>query len=836
MCKFLLFFSLSLCISVVSIAQEDERNSLSVPRIAEQRVDKLIDSLNFTKNNIDKVKQLNKIAGLYWRRGSLSPKNFDSCVIYASQANQLSTRIKFQYGKDQAIFLLCKGWLHSGSYTKAETIASEASAEQAARLQLVLGEYFLYMPGASKQRIQHGQKYLLRGLKFAKANKSVHWTQETEIALGKYHFLVGEVDQGTAYFKSVINYYHQKKDLASEAHWWSELGRFSPSGEASDKLSLTYQKRGMELYRQVGDKDNMAQISDWIGETYRDRVVKLDSAQIFFSSAIALRKAAGGKKLYKYYYHLAETFLNQENFEQALSYALASLKNMDELQKTDVKSQVYADLGEIYTGLNDYESGLSYYKKALDPSLNFEHYIQYYLGKKISDNLILQHKPKEALQFLDEYAFKYPPLEDSDRATLASARGNCYVALNQFHLAEKYYQQMVRYSLSVEKQPILFYSKSIVGAEAYYTIADFYVKQKRFDAALPYLKIYDERGMSFPKIAKNVALLRFKIDSTSGNLSSALKNYQTYTAYKDTIYNIANAGKLAEMRIRYQTEQTEKDNKLLQNAVQLNEREISQTEQSRNFSLLSVGMLAVIIGIGYNRYRIKQHGYLLLQAKQEEINSRNDTLQALNHQLQGLIVEKEWLVQEIHHRVKNNLQMMQSLLEAQSRYSTGGDVALAIETSKRRMQAMSLIHQRLYLNNGSDKIAMADYIQELVGHLRGSFDNNKPIEYLVQIDPIEMDTKQAIPLGLIINESVTNAIKYAFSDQAKGKIRISLLKNDQLVTLTIHDNGIGLPDTIKWEKNKSFGFTLITGLVNQLEGKIEIIYDEGLKIVATFML
>ena len=395
---------------------------------------------------------------------------------------------------------------------------------------------------------------------------------------------------------------------------------------------------------------------------------------------------------------------------------------------------------------------------------------------------------------------------------------------------------MVRYSLSVEKQPILFYTKSIVGAEAYYTIADFYVKQKRFDAAMTYLKIYDERGMSYPKIAKNVAMLKFKIDSTSGNLSSALKNYQTYTAYKDTIYNIANAGKLAEMRIRYQTEQTEKDNKLLQNAVQLNEREISQTEQSRNFSLLSVGMLAVIIGIGYNRYRIKQNGYLQLQEKQEEINLRNDTLQALNQQLHGLIVEKEWLVHEIHHRVKNNLQMMQSLLEAQSRYSTGGDVALAIETSKRRMQAMSLIHQRLYLSNGSDKIAMADYIQELVGHLKGSFDNNKPIEYLVQIDPIEMDTKQAIPLGLIINESVTNAIKYAFSDQAKGKIRISLLKNDQLVTLTIHDNGIGLPDTIKWEKNKSFGFTLITGLVNQLEGKIEIIYDEGLKIVATFML
>jgi len=836
MYKFLLFLSLSLITSAVSKAQEDERNSLSVPWSSEQRVDKLIDTLNITKDNIDRVKQLNKIAGLYWRKGSLSDKNFDSCIVYATQANQLSTRIKFQYGKDQAVFILCKGLLKAGSYAKAETVASEASAEQAARLQLVLAEHFLYLPTPSKQHLRQGYKYLLKGLKYAKANKSVHWTQETEIALGKYYFLVGDVEEGTKYFKSVINYYQEKRDLASEARWWSELGRFLPVGQTFNKHALTYKKRGMDLYQKVGDKDQMAQIADWIGETYRDQIIKLDSAQMFFSSAIALRKAAGGKKLYKYYYHLAETFLNQENFEQALSYALASLKNMDELEKTDVKAQVYAELGEIYTALNDYESGLSYYKKALEPSLNFEHYIRYYLGKKIADNLILQRKPKEALQFLDDYAFKYPPIEDSDRATLASARGNCYVALKQFHLAEKYYQQMIRYSIAVENQHILFYTKSIVGVEAYYTIADFYVKQKRFDAAMSYLKKYDEIGMSYPKLAKNVALLKFKIDSTSGNLSSALKNYQVYTAYKDTIYNIANAGKLAEMRIRYQTEQTEKDNKLLHNAVQLNEREISQTEQSRNFSLLSVAMLAVIIGIGYNRYRIKQNGFLQLQAKQEEINSRNDTLHALNQQLQGLIVEKEWLVQEIHHRVKNNLQMMQSLLEAQSRYAAGGDAALAIETSKRRMQAMSLIHQRLYLNSGSDRIAMAEYIPELVGYLKGSFDNNQHIEYLLTIDPIELDTKQAIPLGLIINESVTNAIKYAFAGQGKGKIRISLLKSDKLVTLIIHDNGIGLPNNINWEKNKSFGFTLITGLVNQLEGEIEIVYEDGLKIVATFTL
>lgn len=834
MFKSLFLFAVLFCSVVCSNAQEDERNSLRVPSWTTDRVELLIDTLHSLHNAKDKVMQMNKIAALYWRKGQSAVKNFDSCVLYAGQAKQLSNRIRFQYGSDQALFLMCKGMLQAGEYQKAELVAREASPSQVARLQLVLAEYFLYQPDAGKNALAKAHGHLLKGLAFARANKSVHWTQETEIALGKYHFLVGEIDAGTGYFKMVINYHHQQKDLAAEAHWWSELGHYFPLGEAYDKQSLTYQKKAMSLYKQLGDHDNMAQIADWMGETYRDRVVKLDSAQIYFSSAITLRKAAGGKKLFKYYYHLAETFLSQDNFEQALYYALASIKNMDELESNDNRARVFVDLGEIYTGLNDYENGLRYYKKALDPAWNCDIFVLHYLAKKITDNLILQQRPKAALVFLDDFALKHPPLDDSDKATLASARGNCYAALRQLPIAEKYYQLMIRYSKAFEKQHLMFYSKSIVGVEAYYMIADFYVQQKRFDLALPYLKKYEETGISYPKIAKNVALLKFKIDSTAGNLLAAVKNYQLYTAYKDTIYNIANAGKLAEMRIRYQTEQTEKDNKLLQNAAQLNERKMSQTAQSRNFSYLSVGMLAVIIGIGYNRYRIKQNGFLQLQNKQGEINSKNDTLQALNQQLQGLIVEKEWLVQEIHHRVKNNLQMMQSLLESQSHYSNGQDVVGAIQTSKRRMQAMSLIHQRLYLNNGSDKIVMSDYIHELVGYLKGSFGNHEGINYLLNIDHLELDTQKAIPLGLIINESVTNAIKYAFTDQPDGRILISLLSRDKEVTLTIHDNGMGLPNDMSWQANNSFGFTLINGLVNQLNGQVTIGYDNGLKIVATF--
>ncbi len=152
-------------------------------------------------------------------------------------------------------------------------------------------------------------------------------------------------------------------------------------------------------------------------------------------------------------------------------------------------------------------------------------------------------------------------------------------------------------------------------------------------------------------------------------------------------------------------------------------------------------MLIVLIGLLYNRYRLKQRSNAQLVRKQDEINQQNN-------QLKKLIDEREWLLREIHHRVKNNLQIVISLLNTQSQYLDSQDAIAAIQNSQHRMHAMSLIHQRLYQTDDLGSIDMKWYISELMGYMRDSFDIKGRILFREDCDRVLMDVVQAVPWDL----------------------------------------------------------------------------------------
>ena len=141
-----------------------------------------------------------------------------------------------------------------------------------------------------------------------------------------------------------------------------------------------------------------------------------------------------------------------------------------------------------------------------------------------------------------------------------------------------------------------------------------------------------------------------------------------------------------------------------------------------------------------------------------------------------MLIEKEWLLKEIHHRVKNNLQIVISLLNTQSAYVDNEDALLAIQNSQHRMHAMSLIHQKLYQSDNLANIDMSWYIYELISYMRECFDTDNKINFVLDTEKVYLDVAQAVPLGLIINEAISNAIKYAFPADRKGAVKI-VLKN-----------------------------------------------------------
>jgi len=207
-----------------------------------------------------------------------------------------------------------------------------------------------------------------------------------------------------------------------------------------------------------------------------------------------------------------------------------------------------------------------------------------------------------------------------------------------------------------------------------------------------------------------------------------------------------------------------------------------------------------------------------------------------NNQLQHYLDEKEWLLREIHHRVKNNLQIVMSLLNSQSTYIDNESALTAIHDSQHRVHAMSLIHQKLYGSENVSSIDMSVYIRELVTYLADSFSTGQRIRFEIKIESLEMDVSQAVPLGLILNEAITNSIKYAFPGERSGVISILLSTNTPgHCVLNISDNGIGMPSHFNTKKPGSLGMSLMQGLAEDLNGNFSIENSGGTTIIISFV-
>jgi two-component sensor histidine kinase len=187
------------------------------------------------------------------------------------------------------------------------------------------------------------------------------------------------------------------------------------------------------------------------------------------------------------------------------------------------------------------------------------------------------------------------------------------------------------------------------------------------------------------------------------------------------------------------------------------------------------------------------------------------------------ITMQDALLKEVHHRVKNNLQVISSLLSLQSEYATDQHVLEMFKESQHRVESMALVHERLYRADDSRRIDMADYTHTLATHLCVSYGTRaEPITLALDMeDNLTLGIDTALPCGLIIHELVTNALKHAFADGRKGEVRLAMAVNDAgRYTLIISDNGIGFPTDLDFRNTESLGLQLVTTLTEQLEGTI----------------
>lgn len=189
------------------------------------------------------------------------------------------------------------------------------------------------------------------------------------------------------------------------------------------------------------------------------------------------------------------------------------------------------------------------------------------------------------------------------------------------------------------------------------------------------------------------------------------------------------------------------------------------------------------------------------------------------------------LLKEVHHRVKNNLQMISSLLHLQQLESKGESEKILRE-SQSRIKSIGLVHEILYETKNFSNISADRYLKELSTRVLGTYDD-KEISLKFDIDEIPLNIGTAIPCGLIVNELMTNSIKHAFPKN-KGKISISFHSVGSNIEMAVSDDGVGIPKDFKWGDTKSLGLKLVRSLADQLDGKIELISGNGTTFKITF--
>ncbi|MDA7502250.1 tetratricopeptide repeat protein, partial [Chitinophagales bacterium] len=357
---------------------------------------------------------------------------------------------------------------------------------------------------------------------------------------------------------------------------------------------------------------------------------------------------------------------------------------------------------------------------------------------------------------------------------------------NVLKYMKRYDEALAAYQLSYDIAEKLGHEGGISATSG--NIADVYMRMGRYKDALP----FKQRAIDIMEKNSWLANYNENLDHLStiykelGNYEKALHYQEKLLAFRDSSFTKAKEAITQELTTKYETQ--EKTEQLAQN----------EREQLFLYALLAM-LLIGAISLGW--------AYLLKRRS--------------NRILSELNVQKEFLIKEVHHRVKNNLQIISSLLNFQSRTIDDKGVRTALLDSQSRVRSMSLIHQKLYRGEQLAAVEMKSYLGKLATYLVDAYSDEEMITVELAMDPFELDVNQAIPLGLIANELITNSLKHAFPNGANGTITIELEKQNDYLFFQVADNGIGKITAIMQEKEAGFGEDLIDMLTQQLGGELK---------------
>ncbi|GGH74091.1 two-component sensor histidine kinase [Filimonas zeae] len=612
--------------------------------------------------------------------------------------------------------------------------------------------------------------------------------------------------------------------LEDQAEAILEHGAAYDNSDKEIAEKIKYYEQGAALYGRLNRTLKQAQLKEFIGDLYhvkRDYSTAID----VLTQSLALYQRVHYNRLQGIYALMGVVYSELDMYVKALQYNLMAVKTAEQLgDNSSLMIAIYNRLGVFYADTYADSLAIVYYTKGLKLArqLKDSSGIQNLLIN-LSDIYKQTKRYQQALDTLKLAESIQPLTDDNDRAYFAMLYLKTLIPLQNMVKAKPYFEQLNSLYNNGNLHPRVQQSVRL-------QLATYLQANKQYAASAPFLSAFDQHKKEYPVSVQRSAIaerLWAKADSAAGNIAAALEHFQQYKALSDSALSIDKARQMGQLQLAFETEKKDKDIALLQHRDTLQQTSLQRERNIRHIIIGAVILLLAFCGTLYQAYRIKQKANGQLKQQQHAIHQQNE-------QLKKLLGEKEWLLKEIHHRVKNNLQIVISLLNSQSAYLDNEAAIAAIQNSQHRMHAMSLIHQKLYQTDNLTTINMPWYFRELADYMKHCFSIERKIEFALNIAPVELDVVQAVPVGLILNEAVSNAIKYAFPGNRRGTISISLQTAGEHCLLSIADNGIGLPEGFDPAASDSLGMNLMQGLSAQLGGELELLNDNGLFIRLRF--
>ncbi|MBS1659669.1 MAG: hypothetical protein JST68_01325 [Bacteroidetes bacterium] len=629
----------------------------------------------------------------------------------------------------------------------------------------------------------------------------------TDKALALFKGLPASADAGEAYLERV-NYYD-----GNDAGWTSR------------KECL---QQALAQFRQVGLKERQADVLKDIAD-YNQLLRNYGEAMVNLREALALYQSVGYKSLHGVYDLLGITSTNLADYPGAVKYGLLAAQTAEAMGDTTLQlCTIYSRLGVAYGNWGKNPEAMVYLKKALAIAMKYHDadYIETVI-LNICYRVMYDPRWEETLRL-----FQTAEASIRSKSTEDSLYWSCFYVVP--YVAGKQYARAGVYANEIIKQMPLCRQKGIDIHFAIQTLSNYYLATGQYKLA----DKYTSELIDYAKIYKNkrsvawAYQLKSRADSGLGDYRAALQHFQLARNMADSMTSVSKNMQFAQMQVIYETEKKQQHIELLTSQNQLQEVSLKKAGITRNIIIVTALVLSALLFTGY---QFKKRSNAKLRAHQEEINRQNEQLKELLSAQKKLLEEKEWLVKEIHHRVKNNLQVVISLLNTQSEYLDSPSAIRAIRESRERMQAIAIIHQKLYQADNTTVINMPSYIEEMITFLSTSLTNTWKVRFELDIEEINLDISQAVPLGLMLNEAVTNAIKYAFPGDQVGTLFIQLSKvNGSRISLKIKDNGPGLPADFDPNANNSLGMQLMRLFSDQLEGDLLFSCNPGVQISLVF--